>query len=85
MDHEAGDPQVLDRVTRALLASDAKDTSERALGYAKRYEEQVSCAAKAIARAGHFGAGEWQNEIDRSVARAIVLEARATGNTGKDG
>ena len=29
LDHEAGDPQVLDRLTRALLASDAKDNSER--------------------------------------------------------
>jgi len=82
LDHEAGDPQVLDRVTRALLASDAKDTSERALGYAKRYEEQV-VALRKQAPAGHYGAGEWRMEIDRSVARAIVLEARATGNLGR--
>ena len=82
LDHEAGDPQVLDRVTRALLASDAKDTSERALGYARRYEEQVAALRKQPP-AGHFGAAEWKMEIDRSVARAIVLESRATGNLGK--
>ena len=82
LDHEAGDPQVLDRVTRALLASDAKDNSERALGYAKRYEEQVAVLRKQ-APAGHFSAGEWRMETDRSIARAIVLEARATGNLGK--
>src|SRR2546426_1721392 len=33
------DLQVLDRVARALLASDAKDTSERALKYAQRFEQ----------------------------------------------
>jgi len=82
LDHEAGDPQVLDRVTRALLASDAKDSSERALGYARRYEEQVAALRKQPP-AGHFGAAEWKMEIDRSVARAIVLESRATGNLGK--
>ena len=82
LDHEAGDPQVLDRVTRALLATDSKDTSERALGYAKRYEEQVAVLRKQ-SPAGHFSAGEWRMETDRSIARAIVLEARATGNLGK--
>jgi thiol-disulfide isomerase/thioredoxin len=82
LDHEAGDPQVLDRVTRALLAGDAKDTSERALGYAKRYEEQVAVLRKQ-SPAGHFSTGEWRLETDRSVARAIVLEARATGNLGR--
>src|SRR5579863_4632420 len=40
LDHEAGDAQILDRVTRALLVSDAKENAERALGYAKRYQEQ---------------------------------------------
>lgn len=82
LDHEAGDPQVLDRVTRALLGSDAKDSSERALGYAKRYEEQIAVLQKQ-SPAGHFSAGEWRMETDRSIARAIVLEARATGNLGK--
>ena len=82
LDREPGDPQILDRVTRALLATDAKDTSERALKYAKRYEEQVAGLRKQ-APAGHFGAADWKMEVDRSVARAIVLEARATGNLGR--
>lgn len=82
LDHEAGDPQVLDRVTRALLSSDAKDTSERALEYAKRYQDQVTALSKQPP-AGHFSSGEWKMETDRSIARAIVLEARATGNIGR--
>jgi thiol-disulfide isomerase/thioredoxin len=82
LDHEAGDPHILDRVTRALLSSDAKDTSERALQYAQRYEEQVAALRKQTP-AGHFGAAEWRMDIDRSVARAIVFQARATGNLGR--
>jgi thiol-disulfide isomerase/thioredoxin len=79
---EPGDPQILDRVTRALLASDAKDTSERALQYARREEEQVASLRKQPAP-GHAGEGQWQEELDRGVARALAMEARATGNLGK--
>jgi hypothetical protein len=82
LDHEAGDAQILDRVTRALLSGDSKETSERALRYAKRYVEQV-VAIRQQPPAGHFGAADWKTEVDRSVARAMALEARATGNLGK--
>lgn len=81
LDHEAGDAQILDRVTRALLSTDAKDTSARALQYAKRYVDQV-VALRNQPPAAHFGAADWETEIDRSVARATALEARATGNLG---
>ena len=82
LDRETGDPQILDRVTRALLATDSRDNSERALPYAKRYEEQVAGLRK-HPPVGHFKAADWRIEVDRGVARAIVLEARATGNLGK--
>lgn len=82
LDREAGDPQILDRVARALLASDGRDNSERALKYAKRYEEQVSGLRKQPP-VGHFGKADWILEVDRGVARAIILESRATGNLGK--
>jgi thiol-disulfide isomerase/thioredoxin len=82
LDREPGDPQVLDRVTRALLSSDAKETSEHALKYAKRYVEQMG-GLKQQPPAGHFKAADWKMEVDRGVARAIVLEARATGNLGR--
>src|SRR5580700_5737284 len=36
---EPNDAQILDKVIRALLATDARETSERALKYAKQYEE----------------------------------------------
>jgi thiol-disulfide isomerase/thioredoxin len=82
LDREPGDPQILDRVARALLASDAKESSERALKYAKRYEEQVSGLRKQ-APVGHFGKADWMLEVDRGIARAIILESRAAGNLGK--
>src|SRR5258708_11187331 len=63
LDREAGDPQMLERVTRALLASDARDNAERALQYAKRYEEQVEGLLHATLT-GHTVKAEWMTEID---------------------
>jgi thiol-disulfide isomerase/thioredoxin len=82
LEREPGDPQLLDRVARALLSSDSKETSERALKYAKRYEEQV-VNLRDHAPPGHLGKGDWLTEVDRGLGRALVLEARATGNLGK--
>ncbi|MCL5745958.1 MAG: TlpA family protein disulfide reductase [Acidobacteria bacterium] len=75
------DLQVLDRVTRALLSSDARDTSERALKYAKRYEGAIS-KLRTEDPPGRATKAQWQDELDRGVGRALVLEARATGNLG---
>jgi thiol-disulfide isomerase/thioredoxin len=82
LERERDDIQVLDRVTRALLVSDSKETSERALKYAQRYERLVADLRKQPAdpRAGE---AMWQEETDRGLARALALEARATGNIGK--
>jgi thiol-disulfide isomerase/thioredoxin len=82
LETDQDDLQILDRVTRALLTSDAKETSERALKYAQRYEKLVAEMRKQPAdpRAGQ---AMWQEELDRGLARAMALEARATGNIGK--
>jgi len=82
LDREPGDPQILDRVVRALLANDDRDNSQRALQYAIRYVQQVT-SLRQQAPPAHFGKGDWLIEVDRGVARAVVLEARATGNLGK--
>jgi thiol-disulfide isomerase/thioredoxin len=79
---EQDDLQLLDRVTRALLASDAKETAERALKYAQRYEQLVVEMRKKPADS-RGGQAQWQDELDRGLARALALEARATGNLGK--
>jgi len=82
LDREPGDPQILDRVVRALLANDDRDNSQRALQYAIRYVQQVT-SLREQAPPAHFSKGDWLIEVDRGVARAVVLEARATGNLGK--
>jgi len=79
---EEDDLQILDRVTRALLASDAKDTSERALKYARRYEQLVTDMRRQPGES-RAGQAQWREELDRGLARALALEARATGNLGK--
>jgi thiol-disulfide isomerase/thioredoxin len=76
------DLQILDRVARALLSSDARDTSERALKYAQRYEHLVAEMRKQPGDS-RGGQAQWQEELDRGSARALALEARATGNLGK--
>jgi thiol-disulfide isomerase/thioredoxin len=79
---ESDDLEVLDRVTRALLATEARESSERALKYGRRYVELVS-AMRAQPAPGRVGPGRWQEEMDRGLGRALALQARATGNLGK--
>ena len=79
---ENGDLQILDRVARALLASDSKENAEKALDYARRYQTGVQ-ALRDKPAPGQVSAGKWQDELDRGIARALVLEARAAGNLGK--
>jgi thiol-disulfide isomerase/thioredoxin len=76
------DLQILEQVTRALLAGGAKDASERALKYARRYEELVRQMQKDNARSG-MSAAQWRNETDGGIGRALCDEARASGNLGR--
>jgi thiol-disulfide isomerase/thioredoxin len=79
---ETGDLQMLDRVTRALLLTGAKDTSERALQYARRYEELIRQVRAGPPRGGLTPA-DWQSQADRGLARALGYEAHASGNLGR--
>src|SRR5580765_4539446 len=78
---EQDDLQILDRVTRALLATESKDASERALKYAQRLERLAEEKRKRPDT--RMGPGQWKDEMDRSQARALWLQARAIGNLGK--
>ncbi len=79
------DLQILEQVTRALLAGGSKEAWERALKYARRYEELVRQMQKDNARTGCPGpsAAQWRNETDRGMGRALCDEARASGNLGR--
>jgi len=79
---EQDDVQMLDRVSRALLSSDAKESSERALKYAQRYEQLVNEMRKQPVEPRR-GQGQVQEELERALARALALQARASGNLGK--
>jgi thiol-disulfide isomerase/thioredoxin len=77
----ANELEILDRVIRALLASDDAEPAKKALAYAKRYEAAVQ-DMRARPPEGHTTAAQWADLSDRAFARANVLEARATGNLG---
>ena len=79
---EQDDPQTLERVARALLATDDKDKAGRALKYAQRYEQLIEELSKSHSDP-RAGPGQWQDEVDRGLARAFSLQARATGNLGR--
>ena len=74
------DTMLLDRVARAFLESDDADSARRALQYAERLEK---AAEQAKANGGpRARRADAQQEIDRTVARALALQARGWGNIG---
>jgi thiol-disulfide isomerase/thioredoxin len=75
-------PQVLERVARILLESDDKETSERALKYAQKFEETVRGLRK-DAPANPRQKAQFFDEFDRAIGRSLALQARAAGNLGK--
>ncbi len=79
---EPNDAQILDKVVHALLATSARDSSERALKYAKHYEELLR-QTRAQPAPGHMAEVQWREEVDKGLARILACEARATGNLGK--
>lgn len=75
------DMQLLDRVTRALEESGDKEQAKRAIGYALRYEKNI-VGFRRQDPPGHSTRGQWNEDLDRAMARVLALRARATGATG---
>jgi thiol-disulfide isomerase/thioredoxin len=69
------DLQILERVTRSLLANDSKDAAERAQKYARHYEQ----LARAMREERPHDA-QWLNQADRAIGRALCYQARAAGS-----
>ncbi len=82
LEREPDDLQLLDRVARALLVTDDKPAAERALKYSRRLEEEFRKLDRKDPPS-RIGAARWREEIDRGLARALVLESRAAGNLGR--
>ncbi|MES1257789.1 MAG: redoxin family protein, partial [Acidobacteriota bacterium] len=75
------DLALIDRVTRSLLDTEDPATAKKALEYTARYQAQVE-KMRSRAAEGHMSEGQWAAEIDKAMARVLLLEARATGNAG---
>jgi thiol-disulfide isomerase/thioredoxin len=75
------DLPLIDRVARTLLDTDEAEPARKALKYAKRYEAEVE-SVRSRAAESHMSEGQWADELDKGRTRALVLESRATGNTG---
>lgn len=73
--------EILDRVIRALVAGDDAESAKKALAYSGRYLAGVA-AFRARPPEGHATQAQWNDLADRALARASVLQARATGNLG---
>jgi thiol-disulfide isomerase/thioredoxin len=74
--------QMLDRVTRALVDKNDPERSKRAIALAKRYQADVAALRVNMEPPGHLTDAQWSQELDKAMARALALEARATGNAG---
>jgi thiol-disulfide isomerase/thioredoxin len=79
--HPQNELEILDRVIRALLASDDEESSKKALAWSARYETGVR-EMRARPPEGHTTKAQWADLADRASARQLVLKARATGNLG---
>lgn len=80
---ESGDPEILDRVCRALLAAGSPDDAARALEYGRRYETILREARTRGPRAGASPAA-WQNQLDGETGAAFRYQSRAAGLLGHD-
>ena len=75
------DLQILERVTRSLLAAGSRDDSARA--------PEIRAALRGTDRRqmrksrGSAATPNWQNQTDRGIAPRAALEARATGSLGQ--
>lgn len=78
---KSDDVPILAAVTHSLLALKSRDNAERALKYARRTEDLVRQYRKG-ANPGNESPGEWRNQTDRALARALTDDARATGSLG---
>jgi thiol-disulfide isomerase/thioredoxin len=75
------DLSLIDRVIRALLDTDDPESAKKALSYIGRYQSEVE-KMRGRASEGHMSEGQWAAEIDKAMARVLLLAARATGNSG---
>jgi thiol-disulfide isomerase/thioredoxin len=77
------DIQILERVTRVLLAGDVAENARKALDYANRLEELLRGVEGSKKLQDVRAQARMRDELDRAISRTVVLQARALGNLGK--
>jgi thiol-disulfide isomerase/thioredoxin len=75
--------QLLDHVARALLETGEKANAERAARYAKSLAETLAGERKKLleSKSTDSGRGRRLDEIEYALARALLMQSRATGMT----
>jgi thiol-disulfide isomerase/thioredoxin len=73
---------LLDRTIRALVDKPDVMRASRARALARRYEADVKMLRGTNEPQGHLTPLQWSEELDKAMARALALEARAAGNSG---
>lgn len=78
---DSSDVQLLERVSRAYLESDDRQSAEKGLAWSKKYAAEIEKLRKEPSR-GRVSAGQWSDDLDKAQSRAVVLESRGAGNLG---
>jgi thiol-disulfide isomerase/thioredoxin len=81
LEREPDDLILLEKVTRILLSDDDKDNARKALDYARRYEAALRKLEHEQPPSGPAKL-KMREQLDRSLGKALVFQARATGNLG---
>lgn len=79
---EPTDLQVLESVARSLLMREDRESAERALKYARNFEEGIHSIAKQSANDTKVYAKK-KEAVKRGLSEAALLQARAYGTLGK--
>lgn len=82
LQNDPSDLQVLERTTRSLLVLGGKENAAKALGYAKRYEEGIRQFIQNNPATGR-DAAKIQDDVDRGLAVAYLLQSRAGSVMGR--
>lgn len=75
-------PLLLERVAGILLENDSRENAERALRYSKKFEEILRALEKE-GPSSKRNRAQMLQELERALARALLLQARAQGALGK--
>lgn len=79
---DASDMQLIESVARAYLAAEDAPSAEKGLEYAKKYALTVDTFRRQPPP-GRLSPGQWSDDLDQALSRALTLQARATGLLGR--